>query len=102
MNRVAVGADDIRPRVVGSPDVGAAQRVGVTVQAPVDDLPGLLLRERKNLTFVAFGLDMRLSRPMATFAPLLVDRQTGIHESFLMRIPVESRVNVGMTGAASD
>jgi hypothetical protein len=39
---------------------------------------------------------------MAAFASLFVDGQAGIHERFLVWISIERRVNIRVTGAASD
>lgn len=88
--------------MIGPADVGTAERVGMASETSVDNLPGLLLGERKNLGFVALGLDVGLARSVATFATLFVGREPRIDQCLMVRIPVERRVNVRMAGAASD
>ncbi|BDC50893.1 hypothetical protein F183_A32090 [Bryobacterales bacterium F-183] len=70
-------------------------------QAAVKDLTRFFLRERKDLRFVAFGLNVRFAWSVAPFAALLLKRNGRVDKCFLMRIPIESGVNVGMTGPAS-
>ena len=98
MNGVAIGADDVRERVLGAPDVGAGKILGVAGKAGVQHLSWSHDRERANGGFPAAGFDVRATWPVAAFAAYAFRRFFAGSQRFIMRILEEVEPHVGVTG----
>lgn len=75
MDGVAVGANHVGSGVGTTTDVGAADLLGVAVEAGVEGLLGSVAGEGDDFGFVAFGFDVRLARAVAALAAFLFEFQ---------------------------
>ena len=97
---VAGCAYDVRRRMRGSLDVGAAQRLAVAGETSIEDFFRLQHRERFDGRLAAASFYVFLPRPVAGLAPLRRWRQLRVHQALAVRILEERRGYIGMTGPA--
>lgn len=100
MDGVAVGADDVVERMLGSAYVGARQGLGVATQAIVEDFTRLQLRESDDRGFAAVRVDVRLAGTMATLTSGALRWFLPGSDAFEVRVFVEAGPHIGVTRPA--
>lgn len=105
VNGVAGGTDDVSLGVLGPANLGASDVLAVASQALVQNALGLELAESDDRRLPASRFDVRLPRPVAPLAPGSFGSFVPRRDRLVMRVFVESRPDVrvtGLTDCASD
>ena len=100
MNRMTVGADNVRSRMFRPTDVGSRQGLRMASETAIDNLAWILHRKSENLALVSTPFDVFFGGSVARFATLFLRRERFVHRTFVVRIAKESGSNVGMASAA--
>lgn len=100
MDGVTARADDVVQRMRGPAYIASRQRLGMAAKAVVEDLARLKLGEGDDRALAAMRFDVRFTRAMTAFATSALGWLFARRDAFEVRVLIEARPDVRMTGAA--